>query len=104
MALGIDIVQISRIKDVDLFSKGILSNKEMEIFLTRNKKAEFLAGRFAAKEAFSKAKKMGLKIPLKDIEILYKENGSPYILYKEEEFDVSISHDGDYAIAVVNIL
>lgn len=104
MALGTDIVQISRIKDIETFSKGILSKKEYDIYITKNKKEEFLAGRFAAKEAFSKAKKQGLKIPLKEIEVLYKDDGSPYILYKEEEYEVSISHDGDYAIAVVIIL
>ena len=103
MAVGVDIVKISRIKDADVFAKGILSQKEFLIYESKNKKEEFLAGRFAAKEAFSKAKKEGLKIPLKEIEVLYKENGSPYIFYKNKEYDVSISHDGDYAIAVVNI-
>lgn len=101
MFVGVDIVKISRIKDVDALAKGILSKKELEIYASKSKKEEFLAGRFAAKEAFLKYLEEGLKIPLKEIEVLYKSSGAPYILYKEKEYDVSIAHDGDYAIAII---
>lgn len=101
MGLGIDIVQISRIKDSSKLAQGVLSEKELILYEKAPKKEEFLAGRFAAKEAFMKAKEEGMKIPFKDIEVLYKESGAPYILYKENKFEVSVAHDGDYAIAVV---
>ena len=102
MALGIDIVYIPRIKNADTLARGVLSPRELELYSNRPKKEEFLAGRYAAKEAFMKALEQGMKIPFKDIEVLYKESGAPYILYKGETYQVSISHDGDYAIAVVN--
>ncbi len=103
MGIGVDIVQISRIHDNDVFAKGILSSREYDIYLTKPNKQEFLAGRFAAKEAFTKALEKGLNIPLKTIEVLYKENGVPYIEYNGKIINVSIAHDGDYAIAVVNL-
>ncbi|MCR5332909.1 MAG: holo-ACP synthase [Bacilli bacterium] len=101
MALGIDIVYIPRIKDADKLAKSVLSDKELEFYSKRNKKEEFLAGRFAAKEAFMKAMEKGLAIPFKKIEVLYKDSGAPYILFEEKTYEVSISHDKDYAIAVV---
>ena len=102
MAVGIDIVYIPRIKDTETLAKGVLSSKEIELFNKQTKKEQFLAGRFAAKEAFMKAKEEGMKIPFKSIEVLYKDNGAPYILFDNKTYEVSISHDGDYAIAVVN--
>lgn len=102
--VGIDIVKISRIKNVDSLSRFILSDNEIILFNRSPKKKEFLAGRFASKEAFLKANHKGLNaIPLKEIEVLYNKDNSPYIKYKNKKYDVSISHDGDYAVAVVNI-
>lgn len=101
--LGIDIVDLRRIKNKEeFFAKGILSDKEYEEFLKRPNKIDYLGGRYAAKEAFIKVNKLsaGLTI-LKEIEVLNNPDGSPYILYKGQIFDVSISHDGDYAVAVV---
>jgi len=72
------------------------------------------AARFAAKEAFLKALKTGLKntISWQDIEIRNDENGSPYfeirgeaqkILQKlgAEKIHLSISHTSKYAVAIV---
>lgn len=101
MALGIDMVFIPRIKEPDKLAKTVLSDKELELYSTQTKKEQYLAGRFAAKEAFMKAKEMGMKIPFKSIEIFYKESGAPYILFEGKTYELSISHDGDYAIAVV---
>lgn len=102
--LGVDIVKISRIKNVDSLKRFILSINEIRLFNKASNKKEFLAGRFAAKEAFLKANHKGLnKIPMKVIEVLYRKDNSPYIKYKNKKYDLSISHDGDYAIAVVNV-
>ena len=39
-------------------------------------------------------------MPMNSVEIMHNKNGKPYI--KEvENSDLSISHDGDYAIATV---
>lgn len=102
MRIGTDIVQISRIKDPDRLAKKILSPNEELLYKQRINKEEFLAGRFAAKEAFVKAVGKGLSLcPLNEIEVLYDENGAPYILYKGTVYQTSISHDGGFAISVV---
>lgn len=102
MRIGTDIVQISRIKEPDRLARKILSERELSLYRERTNKEEFIAGRFAAKEAFVKAVGKGLSLaPLNEIEVLYDENGAPYILFKERVYQTSISHDGGYAISVV---
>ncbi len=73
----------------------------------RNGSMEHLAGVLAAKEAFFKA--LGIVPKFLDIELKYESGGRPYInaapqwqLFKH--CDVSISHDKDYAFAVVVIV
>jgi len=103
MQIGTDIVDIRRIKSG--LEKVILSDEELLLFKKKSKANEFLAGRFAAKEAFLKALGLGLKgVSMKEIEVLYDHNGAPYILYRGEKYAVSIAHDGDYAIATVLIV
>ena len=111
--IGIDIVEIKRIeKFLEKFGK-----KGLKKFLTQNeinlaKRPESIAGLFAAKEAFSKALGTGIgeKCSFLDIEILKNEKNKPYFSKKTlEKFnikkaDISISHDGGFAIAAVIIL
>ena len=117
---GIDTIRISRIRDLynrkgELFLERIYTKSEMDVCL--NKKTgcmESLAARFAAKEAVSKALGTGIwrhGIRFTDIEIIVDESGKPSVLFHgnaKVEFDrigglhaaVSISHDGDQAVAV----
>ena len=61
-----------------------------------------MAGRFAAKEAFMKAK--GRRLPWKSIEIVSGHRGRPFILFEGAKFDgVSISHERSFAVSVVVI-
>lgn len=83
-----------------------------------SKRAESFAGRYAAKEACSKALGTGVMtegIGFLDIEILRDEKGSPYIVLHgkaKERADalgviskaISISHDGEYAISYCTLL
>jgi len=102
MRIGTDIVLVSRIKNPEAFAKKILSEKELSLYREASNKEEWLAGRFAAKEAFTKAVGKGLALaPLNEIEVLYDENGAPYIMYKKHIYQASISHDGGYATSVV---
>lgn len=103
--VGIDIVKIERIKLNKRFISLVLSPREIEILSTKDNKKEFLAGRFAAKEAFLKANKKGLfEMSLNEIEVLADANGAPYILYQNKRYeDVSIAHEKEYATAVVII-
>ena len=66
---------------------------------------ESLAGVFAAKEAFIKSSQLKLS-SWHDIEIYKLSSGKPIVRCNEideDSCDVSISHDGEYAMAVVII-
>jgi len=106
---GIDVVRIDRIS-LNL-SRKILTERERKVYddlKTEERKKEFLAGRFAAKEAFFKAIGSGIgKYSFLDISILNDENGGPFILV-ERDFNplfnygyVSISHD---FVAVASVI
>jgi holo-[acyl-carrier protein] synthase len=107
MGIGIDIIEIKRIKSPEALAKRILSEEEYDLFLKRANPLEFLAGRWAAKEAFLKANGVGLigpnSIPLKEISILNEKSGKPILIYQNKTYDVSISHEKEYAVAIVII-
>jgi len=98
---GIDIVKINRFKAID--DKAL--NKIFHKTELSNKKPDVLAGIFAAKES---CKKVFNKLNWLDVEIIKKKSGKPDILLDIKEniisYDLSISHDGDYAIASVVFL
>lgn len=110
--IGIDIVELNRIQKVykrqGKFVDRVLVPNEKEIFnnLSEKRKVEFLAGRFAAKEAFSKAVGTGIgeKLSFLDIEISKDELGKPYISKPlRKGVHLSISHSLEYAVAQVVI-
>lgn len=110
--IGIDIVELNRVRTIQIrqpkFSKRILTENELKIFeaLSKSRQTEFLAGRFAAKEAYAKAKGTGLgeHLSFLDIEILPDYLGKPEIKTKEKEIvHLSISHSREYAVAQVII-
>ena len=110
--IGIDIVELSRIEELSnrqpKFVDRILTNKEKEKYDTYKgrRKTEYLAGRFAAKEAFSKAVGTGIgeSLSFLDIEIQSNEKGQPSIVKPfSEGVYLSISHSQDYAAAQVVI-
>lgn len=111
---GIDIVELGRIEKLmnrqPNFVDRILTPLEKERFisLSDKRKVEFLAGRFAAKEAYSKAKGTGIgkDLSFQDMTIVTTEKGKPY--FSEPEMadgnvHLSISHSEQYAIAQVII-
>jgi len=101
MGIGTDIVQISRVSLKDSFLRGVLSINEMVLFDREVDKASFVAGRFAAKEAFLKALGTGLSgAKMNEIDVVYEEGGRPVLFFQGKRYPVSIAHDGGYAIAV----
>lgn len=99
--IGVDIVQISRIEKSiksDSFLNRVFTEREREYC----KSAQSWAGIFACKEAYFKAIGTGIRLPMTDVEILHDDRGRPYI-NGVSNCDVSISHDGEYAIAAVII-
>ena len=102
MNIGIDIVKISRFENKDIhFIKRVLTEKELLVYnnLIEEKKTQYLASRWASKEAIFKANKDEHYL---SYSILNKENGEPYV-DDHEEIKISISHDGEYAVASVLI-
>jgi holo-[acyl-carrier protein] synthase len=112
--IGIDICELKRIESIlqkqPKFVNRILTDQEKLYLegLSDKRKVEFIAGRFAAKEAFSKAKGTGIgsDVSFLDIEIHKDDKGKPYIIKpesKEEVVHLSISHSKEYAVAQVII-
>lgn len=108
--IGLDIVEIGRIRKLDEKSaklrERVLTANELAEYdrLSSNRKTEFLAGRFAAKEAFGKAKGTGIgkMCAFHDIEIRKDANGKPSVFYLgEEDGLVSITHTKEYAAAQI---
>lgn len=90
-AIGHDIVENKRIKKIydkygDTFALRLLTLEEFQIYQTKPNKILFLAKRFAAKEAFAKACKIGLRRPvlLRNIAILNDEFGRPYFKFAND--------------------
>ncbi len=114
IAIGIDIIEVDRVRRVfehhgERFLKRVYT--EMEIRQCRGKPTR-LAGRFAAKEAISKALGTGLHgVAWRDMEIVQLRSGRPTVTLRERAkrraellgisaFDVSIADLKDFSIAV----
>ncbi len=117
--LGIDLVRIDRIKHAydrfgERFARRILTAEEQQIFKRNNQSVRFLAMRFAAKEACSKAFGTGFKqgIAPSLIGVTQDPTGKPSLYLDGAARDraktygiaathVSLTDEGDYAAAVV---
>lgn len=107
---GIDIEALASIQNAvekrEGFARRVLTDKEMERFssLKGRRQFEYLAGRWSAKEAFSKAMGTGIgKLSFQDLEILNNERGAPY--FSKSPFSgkvwLSISHTDQFVTASV---
>jgi holo-[acyl-carrier-protein] synthase len=102
--VGIDIVDIARIgraleRHGGRFLEKVFAPAEIARAQAKRHPQEYLAGRFAAKEAFMKAR--GGRLVWTDIEVS-SEGGRPFIMYHGNRYDdVSISHERSYAVSVV---
>ncbi|MEG7283833.1 holo-ACP synthase [Bacillus sp. 0909A] len=112
--IGLDIIELKRIASManrqKRFAERILTGCEFAQYqeLSEKRKIEFLAGRFAAKEAFSKAYGTGIgkHLSFHDIEITKDLNGKPFIVcakLSQAAVHVSITHAKEYAAAQVVI-
>lgn len=112
--IGIDLIELDRIKQSmekdERLANRILTDKEKLVFNEKqsiNRKTEYLAGRFAAKEAFSKAVGSGIgKLSFQHIEVLADEKGAPFLIakgYESYRVFISITHTKQYAAAQVVI-
>jgi holo-[acyl-carrier protein] synthase len=121
--IGSDICDVRRIAATlarrgDRFAEKVLGPNEMDVFRARRARVEargvgYLATRFSAKEAFSKAIGLGMRMPMtwRDCEVLNAPGGKPNIHLHGELaawFDsrglvahVSVTDESDYAAAFV---
>jgi len=108
LKIGTDLVSISRFQKIPISSKPSFYEK---IFLPSEIKYcskfknpyEHFAGKFAVKEAVKKS--INKKVSFLEIETFHK-NSRPFVKlhgkYKNRfKFDVSISHEQNFALAVV---
>jgi holo-[acyl-carrier protein] synthase len=118
LGVGIDIIEVDRIKNSfarfgERFLNRILHPNEISYCLSHREPAPFLAARFAAKEAISKAFGTGIGAQLgwHDIEIGRKESGEPFVILhgagqklletrRGRAVLVSLSHTQAHATAV----
>ncbi len=121
--IGTDIVQISRVeaalaRNGDRFAEKILGPQELEKYHARRARSEvrglrFLATRFSAKEAFSKAIGLGMRMPMtwRSAQMLNDPSGKPTIVcsgalaefmqQNQLSAQVTISDEADYGVAFV---
>jgi holo-[acyl-carrier protein] synthase len=118
LGVGIDIIEVARIQASHerfgaRFLDRILHPNEIGYCLSHKVPGPFLAARFAAKEAISKAFGTGIGAQLgwQDMEIARKESGEPYVVLhgrgltllqerKARMVLVSLSHTQAHAAAV----
>ena len=106
--LGIDLIKIGKFENKPYLSnknfyKKIFFDSEIKYCLKYKNHAPHFSGKFAVKEALIKAIKE--KISLREIKVYYK-NSKPMVkvkssLDKKYNFIISVSHENDFAIAVV---
>jgi len=116
--IGIDIIEVARIQASyerfgERFLNRILHPAEIAYCLSHKAPAPFLAARFAAKEAISKAFGTGIGAQLSwhDMEVKRRDSGEPFVILHGagEELlrkrgaravRISLSHTQTYAAAV----
>lgn len=96
IGVGVDVVDIERVDE--RLAKRILTDRELQEFQRIHDKKQFLASRFAVKEAFFKALGTGLRdFSFKDVELTHNELGKPVLVFHRDVgfnfAQVSVSHD-----------
>jgi holo-[acyl-carrier protein] synthase len=118
LGVGIDIIEVGRIqasyeKFGDRFLKRILHDNEIAYCLSHKQPGPFLAARFAAKEAISKAfgTGIGAQLSWQDMEVAKRPSGEPYVILHGNGLKllaergarvvlISLSHTQEHATAV----
>ena len=123
--IGTDICDVRRIRESierhgDRFAQKVLSDAEFGVWKARTARwpergVRYLATRFSAKEAFSKAVGMGMRMPMtwRHCEIANHPSGKPYIVLhgalktwceaRGLVAQVSVTDESDYAASFVVI-
>jgi holo-[acyl-carrier protein] synthase len=115
---GVDLIEVARIRSAlerfgDRFVERVLHANELAYCRSHRDPGPFLAARFAAKEAVSKAFGTGIGAALGwlDIEVRRRESGEPYVVLHGKgdalltsrgacALHLSLSHTSQHAVAV----
>jgi len=118
LGTGIDLVEVERIRSSlekfgKRFLKRVLRPDESAYCLSHKDPAPFVAGRFAAKEAISKAFGTGIgrQLGWLDMEVHHKESGEPFVVLHDDGLKLlaerggrivhlSLTHTANHASAV----
>lgn len=114
VSVGVDIVEVDRIgRAIDRwggrFLERIFTPEEIAYCSGKAREAESFAVRFAAKEAFAKALKVGKASIWREVEVARGESPRPALvlhgaardLAGSRRVDVSLAHAATHAVAVV---
>jgi len=119
LGIGTDLCRISRIERSlarfgQRFAEKVLTADELKRFRAHSKPAAYLAKRFAAKEAFSKAMGTGMRYPVhwRNIDVVNDRSGRPLLRCLEPlnaaiaargigSIQVSLTDEPDFALAFV---
>jgi holo-[acyl-carrier protein] synthase len=123
LGLGCDILEVGRLEGLmrkgrEAFIKRVLTPAEIEEFERRSEKSAirgtlFVATRYCAKEAFSKAMGTGIgaSFSCQDLSVLNSDFGAPILVYSERlkswlqsnraEAKISISDEQNYVMSTV---
>lgn len=114
-SVGVDIVEVARIERImhrfgDRFEMRVLGDRERELLKSRRDRAQFVAGRFAAKEALIKAlgRYLRHRPAYSQIEIVGDSSRGPVVSFHPGVASmvahvsalVSISHEKSYAVGL----
>ncbi|AWZ47631.1 holo-ACP synthase [Hathewaya limosa] len=104
IGVGVDIIEINRIKKAlerrDAFLNKLFNKSEIDYFARKKFRPEFVAGKFAAKEAVAKALGTGFReFDFKDILIENNTLGKPMVSLKGKAKLIA-SKNGDYRIHI----
>ena len=118
LGTGVDIIEVTRIRGSyekfgERFINRVLRPDEIRYCLSHRDPAPFLAARFAAKEAVSKAFGTGIggRLGWQDLEVARKDSGEPYVILHDQglvllaergatHVHLTLSHTNQHAVAV----
>jgi len=90
LGTGTDLIDVRRIERAlarfgHRFAQRVLVDQEYQRFCAHAKPAHYLAKRFAAKEAFSKAMGTGIHFPVNwhNVSVANERSGRPYLKFSE---------------------
>ncbi len=123
LGLGCDILEVGRLEGLlrkgrDVFIKRVLTLAEIDEYERRSDKSAirgtlFVATRYCAKEAFSKAMGTGVgaQFSFQDLSVLNSDSGAPVLVYSERlenwlqsrraQAKISISDEQNYVMSTV---